>query len=60
MFKIYDKNGDGFICRHELKNLMITFGADLSDAELNEVVKETDSSGDGRVSLQEFKAFMNS
>ena len=58
MFKIYDKNGDGFISSDELKNLMITFGEDLSDAENNELFKEIDSSGGGRVTFEEFKAFM--
>ena len=60
LFKIYDKNGDGFISSDELKKLMITFGEDLSDAELNEAMKEADTNGDGRVTLEEFKAAMNS
>ena len=58
MFKIFDKNGDGFILCDEMENLMVTFGEDLSDAEVNELIKEADTSGDGRVTLEEFKAAM--
>ena len=59
MFKIFDKNGDGFISNDELRKLMITFGEDLSDAEVNELIKEADTDKDGRVNLEEFKAAMN-
>ena len=60
MFKIFDKNGDGFISFAEMKKLSIVFGEELSDAEINEMIKEADSSGDGRVSFEEFKVTMNS
>ena len=58
MFKIFDKNGDGFISCDEMQKLMLTFGEDLSDAEVNEAMKEADTDGDGRVTLEEFKAAM--
>ena len=60
MFKIFDKNGDGYISSDELKKLMITFGEDLSDAKVNELIKEADKNGDGRVTFEEFKAAMES
>ena len=60
MFKIFDKNGDGFISSDELKKLMITFGEDLSDAKVNELIKEADSNGDNRVTFKEFTAAMES
>ena len=59
MFKIFDKNGDGFISCDEMQKLMVTFGEDLSDAEVNELIKESDTDRDGRVNLEEFKAAMN-
>ena len=59
MFKIFDKNGDGFISCDEMQKLMVTFGEDLSDAEVNELIKEADTDKDGRVNLEEFKAAMN-
>ena len=61
IFKIYDKNGDGFISADDMKKLMITFGKDVSDAEVNKAIeemKEADKDGDDKVSLEEFKAAM--
>ena len=60
MFKIFDKNGDGFISCNEMQKLIVTFGEDLTDAEVNELIKEADTNGDGRVTLEVFKAAMNS
>jgi calmodulin len=60
IFKIFDKNGDGFISFAEMKKLSIVFGEDLSNAEINEIIKEADLSGDGRVSFREFEVAMNS
>ena len=58
MFKIFDKNGDGSISSAEMQSLMQTFGENITDAEANEVIKEADTSGDGRFTFEEFKAFM--
>ena len=61
IFKIYDKNGDGFIETDDMKKLMLTFGEDVSDAEVNKAIKEmkkADKDGDNKVSFTEFKAAM--
>ena len=58
MFKIFDKNGDGSISSAEMQSLMQTFGENITDAEANEFIKEADTSGDGRFTFEEFKAFM--
>ena len=61
IFKIYDKNGDGFIETDDMKKLMLTFGEDVSDAEVNKAIKEmkkADKDGDDKVSFEEFKAAM--
>ena len=57
MFKIFDKNGDGFITCDEAKKLMLTFGEDVSDAEANEFIEKGDKDGDGKLNFEEFKAF---
>ena len=56
VFKIYDKNDDGFITCDEVKKLMLTFGENLSDAEVNRIIEEADKDGDGKVNFEEFKA----
>ena len=58
MFKIFDKNGDGFISCDQMQKLMVTFVEDLSDAEVTELIKEADKDGDSRVTLEDFKAAM--
>ena len=57
-FKIFDKNGDGSISSGEMQSLMQSFGENFTVAEVNEVLKEADTSGDGRFTFEEFKAFM--
>ena len=39
---------------------MLAFGEgeDVTEAQVNEVIKEADTSGDGRFTFEEFKAFM--
>ena len=56
MFKIYDKNGDGFITCDELKKLWLAFGVNVSDAKVNEFIKKKDKDGDGKFNFEEFKA----
>jgi len=61
IFKIYDKNGDGFISTDDVKKLMITFGEDVSEAEVNKAInemKKADKDGDDKISFKEFKAAM--
>ena len=60
MFKIYDKNDDGFITCDEVKKLWLTFGdgENLSDAEVNELTKEADKDGDGKLNFEEFKELL--
>ena len=61
MFKIYDKNDEGFITCDEVKKLMLTFGdrENVSDAEANEVVEEFDKDGDGKLNFEEFKELLS-
>merc|ERR1719334_115326 len=53
-FKKFDTNGDGQICRSELKN-----GMKLSDADLDVVFALGDLDGDGEISLGEFIRVMS-
>merc|ERR1712183_240382 len=57
-FKIFDKDGSGFIDAKELKNVMEGLGEDLTDEEIDEMVKEADLNGDGKISYDEFVKMM--
>jgi len=48
-FRVFDKNGDGYISTSELRQVMLTLGEKVSDDELAEMIREADFNGDGRV-----------
>ncbi|MEQ8959654.1 MAG: EF-hand domain-containing protein, partial [Coleofasciculus sp. C2-GNP5-27] len=51
-FSVFDEDGSGHICANELKNVMSRFG--LTDAELQEMIKEVDRDGDAFIDFEEF------
>lgn len=53
-FKVFDKNGDGYVEVAELRQVVQNLGEPLSEADLQEMIKEADSDGDGRISYQEY------
>lgn len=54
LFKVYDCNGDGKIFREEFGVVMWLLGQDVSDMDLELLIKEVDVSGDGYIDLYEF------
>ncbi|CCA71196.1 probable Calmodulin [Serendipita indica DSM 11827] len=57
-FKVFDKNGDGFVTLSELGQVMENLGEKLSKAELSEMMKEADTNGDGKIDYAEFVKMM--
>ena len=53
-FKVFDKDGNGFITADELAIVMANLGEKLSPSELKEMMKEADSNGDGKIDYEEF------
>ncbi|GIY38897.1 calmodulin [Caerostris darwini] len=53
-FRVFDKNGDGFISAPELRNVMTNLGEKLTDEEVEDMIKEADLDGDGLVNYDEF------
>jgi Ca2+-binding EF-hand superfamily protein len=51
-FSVFDKDGSGRITADEMRSVMSQFG--LTDAELDEMVKEVDEDGDGSIGFEEF------
>lgn len=54
VFKKFDANGDGKISGSELAEILRSMGSQVSEAEVQAMMKEADLDGDGYVSLQEF------
>lgn len=57
-FKVFDKDGNGFISGAELRAVMANLGEDVTDKEVNEMIREADKDGDGQVNYQEFVQMM--
>jgi Ca2+-binding EF-hand superfamily protein len=57
-FAVFDTDGSGSIDRKELKRLMKKLGQALSEGELDAMMDEVDTNGDGEISFMEFKAMM--
>lgn len=46
---MFDKNKDGLISSTELRHVMTNLGEKLSEAEVDDMIKEADMDGDGMV-----------
>ncbi len=53
------RDGDGFISAEELSQVMSTLGENLSQEEIDEMIREADMDGDGRVGYEEFATMMS-
>lgn len=47
VFRVFDKDGNGFISVVELRYVMINLGEKLIDEEVDEMIREVDIDGDG-------------
>ena len=59
-FRVFDKDGNGFITAVELRHVMINLGEKLTDEEIDGMVKEADIDGDGQINYEEFVTMMMS
>jgi len=48
-FKVFDKDGNGFISAAELRHVMTNLGEKLTDEEVDEMIREADIDGDGQI-----------
>lgn len=51
-FKVFDKDGNGFISAAELRHVMTNLGEKLTDEQVEEMIKEADIDGDGQVNYE--------
>jgi Ca2+-binding EF-hand superfamily protein len=54
-FEVFDRNKDGYITAEELRQVMRSLGENLTDQELNEMMKAADANGDGIINFNEFQ-----
>ena len=58
LFKKFDVDGSNFITRENLISAMSKFGKKVSDEELDHIMAEHDPSGEGHITMDEFKKMM--
>lgn len=51
-FKVFDKDGSGDISAAELRHVMTSLGEKLTDEEVDEMIREADVDGDGKVNYE--------
>lgn len=54
LFRMFDRDGNGFITAAELAHSMAKLGHALTAEELTGMIREADTDGDGRINFQEF------
>ena len=59
-FRIFDKEGNGFITASELRHIMMNLGEKLTEEECDEMIREADVMGDGNINYEEFVTMMMS
>jgi|SRR5579872_3645762 len=59
-FRVFDKDGNGFISAAELRHVMTNLGEKLTDEEVDEMIREADVDGDGQINYEEFVKMMMS
>ncbi|KAH7968641.1 hypothetical protein HPB52_010497 [Rhipicephalus sanguineus] len=59
-FRVFDRDGNGFITATELRHVMTTLGEKLTDEEVDAMIREADMDGDGQINYEEFVALIKS
>jgi len=57
-FKLFDKDGSGTISTSELREVMKSLGEQLTNGEVEEMMREADVDGDGQIDFNEFVKMM--
>jgi len=58
LFKMIDKNNDGFITEKEIKAMLKGLGEKVRKKDIRKMIKEADQNKDGKISFNEFKTMV--
>ncbi len=53
-FKVFDSYGNRYITEVEFKQVILSLDENITDDEVNEMMKEPDKDGDGYINYEEF------
>jgi len=57
-FQVFDPDNKGVVAAAELKHVCKELGETLTDEEIDEMIKEADTKGDGNINYKQFIKFM--
>ncbi|XP_068247437.1 troponin C-like [Palaemon carinicauda] len=57
-FRLYDKEGNGYITTGTLREILRELDNNLSDTDLNDIIDEIDEDGKGKVDFEGFRELM--
>ncbi|XP_065288552.2 uncharacterized protein [Dermacentor albipictus] len=60
VFKVFDRNGDGFVSCAELRHAMTTLGQKLSTEDVDEMIRVADKDAKGKLTFDEFVTMVTS
>ena len=60
IFRIFDKDGNGFITTEEVRHVLANLGEKLTDKEVEALIKDADVDGNGGIDYNEFVTMMTS
>jgi len=53
-FRTFDKEGNGFLSRNDLKHIMTSLGEPISDKDADEILNVAEVDGDGQINYVDF------
>lgn len=59
VFNTFDKDGNGFLDKNELKAAFKDFKGGLTDQAIDAIIADADTNNDGMVNFEEFVALIN-
>ena len=58
-FRVFDRDGNGYITKDEMRVVMMNIGERVTDEECETFITEADIDGDGQINYEEFYSMMN-
>ena len=57
-FKVYDRDGNGYITANELQDVLTKLGEEVTVSEVKAIIDEADTDGDGMINYADFARVM--